>query len=371
MCENPEKHPVPDRYRYIKSQPVTDGILQGTGYALGGEESILGQEVRFSFSLAESSSFHFVFGFRGVGNHYRVTIDATMQRVVLNRLEDGMLIYLQHAYLDQCNMKDFEIRWNSKSIRLFNRGVCFLNVLSGSIEGGHWGFAGMRKPVKLPEVTVSHHPTPQYDWIILGDGYSNNRWKNRDFQSWPELAFGDKCLYLNACVAAGNTRRTLEIARSLGSAFQDAGVIVAAGSDDFMENEPHEDIVARLLEIDTLARAAGATSTHLCSLTPRGNGNQYITSLNAMLEKAAANHFDSVIDLHHILCGHFEKWIIDGDYPGAEAQREIARHVLLHLGMDDTLAPLSTFAPSPPLRGNCARAASKLVAMLTRGLGGF
>lgn len=225
--------------------------------------------------------------------------------------------------------------------------------------------------MRLPVVTVKVNPAPCYEWIVLGDGYSNNRWKNRDFYSWPELAFGDKLPYLNACVAAGNTRRVLDIAHRIGAEFADSKVMLAVGADDFMEGEIIGDSISHITEIATLARSKGATGLHVCSILPKPKHHGELAAWNAAIAELVPLHFDSCIDFHKIIASSADELLVHGDYPGAEAQRAIATAVLRHFQLPDHLALLECPCLKPMLNGLPARIAIRLCGAIDQYLGRF
>jgi hypothetical protein len=358
-------------YRCIKSAVLDSGRLSGSGYALGASEVLGTDEIRFIFPVNLPEKLSFVFGFRGAGNHYRCDFDALNHRLALSRIRDGIPVYLQHASVDLESMGQVEIRWCLSSIRLFCGDRCFLNLLAQEITDGHWGFATGGKSVSLPELTIQRGPAPDYRWIVLGDGYSNNRWKNRHFFSWPELAFGNKADYLNACVAAGNTLRVLEIVEQVGDRFRNSAVIVAAGADDFIEGVPGPETLDRLTAIVTRVRQLGAQTVHLCAIPPRARGGGPVAELNASVKKLSETMGASFIDFHSMLSAAKDDLIINGDYPGSAAQRIIATGVLQVLGLKQELSPLVEHASRPLFRGFAGRVALNLAAFLDRGLGRF
>jgi len=358
-------------FQCIKSAKLADGILTGSGFALADYQSLDDQEIVYEIPTADLDFFIFLFGLRGVGNHYLIEWNFSRNRIVLIRIRDGIHVYLQHAYINLKKQPSFSIRWSRSSIRLFAGSVCFINVLAEDLVEGRWGFAGRSQPMRLPEVTIKVNPAPLYQWIILGDGYSNNRWNNRDFYSWPELAFGDKCPYLNACVAAGNTRRVLEIAHRIGTEFADSKVILAVGADDFMEGETLADTISRISAIATLARCHGASELHVCSILPKPKHHGEVTAWNNAIVELTPLHFDSCIDFHKIIASAADELLVHEDYPGAEAQRAMAAAVLSHFHLPAHLAPLEYPCPRPMLNGLPARIAIRLGGAIDQSLGRF
>jgi hypothetical protein len=363
--------PTNDTYRAIKGVRLSEGSLQGNGYILQERLSALENEIEFSFFPNLEGPLFFVFGFRGVGNHYRLEFDPNCGRVFLQRFRDGMPVYLQHAAFPFNDRAPIRIRWSRVSIRIHLGELCILNVLAGEIKEGRWGFAGNGRDIPIPAVTVSHLPPSTFEWIILGDGYSNNRWKNREFYSWPELAFGDKSNYLNACVAAGNTRRVLEIVRQINSTFKGSRVILAVGADDFMEGEPFPEILERLREIVALIRSYGALEVHLCSLAPKPKFTVDLSALNTLFAEFSTQDCDSWIDFNSLWSDHSTGLLVHGDYPGPDAQRAMATEVLRHFQMEPRLAALDWMVRAPRLGGLTQRLAARINGELDHLLGRF
>jgi hypothetical protein len=366
-----ESHSSSSSYRCTKSATLSHGVIAGRGFALGDWLSVAGREIEFSFPLPAGSDLFFVFGVRGVGNHYRLNIQQKDGRFVLTRFRDGIPVYMQHAYHQWAEQDILRIQWDATSIRIFLNDVCFINVLNDGILDGRWGFAGTGKPIPLPKVRVDSNPAGSYQWIVLGDGYSNNRWKNRDFYSWPELAFGDKNDYLNACVAAGNTRRVLEIVEGIGGNFSGSRVIVAAGADDVIEGEPLQEIIGRLQQIITRIRELGASEVHLTTIVPQLKHDEQTLALNREIQQALSGACDSILDFHQLLGEDLAAWYANGDFPGAIYQRKIAVYVLEYFYGHGRLALLMDPSSRPQLRGLTARGIARLCKWLEGALGRF
>lgn len=367
----PALEPAVNEFQCIKGAKLIDGILSGPGFALADYQYLNQQDIEYTISTTNPDPLTFLFGLQGIGNHFRVDICPQKRRIVLSRIRDGISVYLQHAYLDLEIEPSLSIRWNRSSIRLYSGAACFMNVLAEDLAEGRWGFVGTQQPIQLPDVMVHIRPESSYEWIILGDGYSNNRWSNRDFFSWPELAFGDKTDYLNACVAAGNTRRVLEIVNKIGRNFSGSRVIVASGADDVIEGEPLEEIIERLQQIIKRVREMGASEVHLTTIVPQIKHYEQTLALNREISRALSGTCDSILDFHHLLGENLAAWSANGDFPGAIYQRKIAVHVLEHFFGHGRLAPLVDPSPRPQLRGLRGRVIALLSRWLDRSLGRF
>jgi hypothetical protein len=358
-------------YTCIKKAELSHGVLRGSGYALADPLSVKDGGIEFSFSLSNNLDISFVFGVRGIGNHYRLNASKQYNRFILTRFKDGIPVYLQHAIIKWSCQDKIRILWNSTSIRVYINENCFINVLSDGIIDGRWGFAGAMQSCQLPEVFLHLLSDDQYEWIVLGDGYSNNRWKERHFHSWPELAFGDKFRYLNACVAAGNTRRVQEIIEMIGTSFAGCKVIVAAGADDVMEGEPLQEVIGRLRSIISRISNHGATEVHLSTLVPKPGYHETVNALNIQIHTSLRTGCDSILDFHHVLSLNTENLLVHGDFPGTQAQRLMANCVLDHFHITGGLSPLADLAPRRCLNGTSARAAARLSSWLNNAIGHF
>lgn len=358
-------------YECVKSARLSNGMLSGQGYALAPFEELAGGVLDFAMPLHGTETLSFVFGFQGVGHHYRCDIIPRRSLVILHLLKDGIPVYLQHASMKLAEGMDFHILWSKHSLRLCSGNMCFINILGEGIDSGRWGFVVNGNPISLPDVTTTRKPSFQPQWVILGDGYSNNRWPNRHFFSWPELAFGNKGDYLNACVAAGNTRRVLEVIEQIPDIFNGAKVILAAGADDFIEGVPTDESLCRIRQILSRFRELEAGRIHVCSIPPRAHRDEEVIKRNAELASIAKQEADGFIDLHGMLLTKKEELLVNGDYPGAKAQLAIAREISLYFNLEGELAPLVNADRSPQIRGFASRVARGLLNRLETGLDRF
>lgn len=355
-------------YECLKKSQLNSGILSGYGYALAQHEELGDRQIKFVVSIRNHQRVIFIFGFRGVGQHYRCDIMPSQNLVIIRAIKDGIPVYLQHASLRLETDIDLRIVWDVHSIRILIGKTCFINILGEGIYSGRWGFGVNGDEYRLPEVKVFSEPSHPYRWVILGDGYSNNRWPNRHFFSWPELAFGHRGDYLNACVAAGNTRRVSEVIELIQNTFIGADVILAAGADDFIEGTSSGESMERIQIIVARLKILGARSINVCAIPPRACGDSEVIARNIALRGIAATESCGFIDFHGVLSENKQLLLVNGDYPGATAQAAMAVTVLNYLGLDSDLAPLFAVERIPRFRGFAARIARRVVTELESGL---
>jgi hypothetical protein len=355
-------------YECLKKAHLSAGLLSGHGYALAPFEELAGGGLEFGFPIRGMDEIAFVIGFRGVGHHYRCDIIPKRNLVLLHLIKDGIPVYLQHASINLGKETAFRIRWTADALLLFGGDICFINILGEGIDSGRWGFAVNGGQVRLPDVAQTRKPRFQPRWVVLGDGYSNNRWPNRHFFSWPELTFGQRGDYLNACVAAGNTRRVLEVIEQISPIFAGCEVILAAGADDFIEGTSSDESIRRIRQILARLNALGTHRIHVCAIPPRARRDDEVTARNALLAPLALSEADGFIDFHGILSAGKAQLLVNGDYPGAQAQIMLAQGVLSNLGLSGELVQLESANRNPRLRGFAARAARRLLTRLEAGL---
>lgn len=327
-------------YKAIRGSTYKNGILGQGGFILSEYIKANDKLLLFLIHPKSKTDFNFVFGFRGAGNYHRVEYNSKHHRFVINKIEDGITVYLQHAYLVLTQESVIKILIDDISIRIYENDTSFINLFHDNQIYGHWGFKGCKHPTQIPEVEFQIVDKAPIPWIILGDGYSNNRWKSRDFYSWPELTFGDKDNYLNACVAAGNTQRVLEIISKIGIQFKSSNVIIAAGADDIMELEDQVDIENRMLEIVQLLRSYDVNEIHFCTLVPKPRFSQQIDSLNAWIQSKLSSRCESIIDIYTVLAADPDTYLINNDIPGPSAQKKIAQCVIEKFYYGQNLSPL-------------------------------
>lgn len=324
----------------IKGATLDGNRLGSGGYVILSDAATNSQEVRFCLNNSDHSDFSFVFGFRGVGNHFCLNFSARQSRYLLTRIQDGIAVYLQHAFVSPGQSGEVQISWSDHSIRLFAGGTCFVNILTDGLADGGWGFKGLGVPTTIPDVIVEIKERAKYEWLIVGDGYHNNRWRNRDFYSWPELAFGDKLNYLNACVAAGNTMRVLDIVEQISECFKGGSVIIAAGSDDVIEGHSIESIKSRITDIHEKICAHGARHVYVSTLPSKPLLGDACETLNKWILDQFSKGPDMPLDFNAILAALPDKGLIRNDHPTPAAHREIAKAVLNRFQMAAQIADL-------------------------------
>jgi hypothetical protein len=347
------------KFTIIKNTKLQDGKLQGDGYALASRISINSECAVFEIKNTAHADYSFVFAFEGVGHHCRMEVLPSQNLILLYFIRDGIPIYLQHASLSIPPEQTITLYWEADSIRVHLGFTNIINILGEGLSSGHWGFATRDTPYKIPEVLVQFTPLTQFQWICLGDGYSNNRWKNRHLFSWPELAFGNGGTHLNACVAAGNTRRTLKVLEFIRHRVAGASVFIAAGADDLIESEPLEGFLSRLSTLVENTRCAGAKSIHLCAIPPSTRNNEEIIKRNHAIHELSQKNGIAFIDFHQCLSPAMPGILVGGGYPGPEAQRMIATLVLKQLGIQTTISPLIHVERKPKVHGLMTRALSR------------
>lgn len=352
------------KYSYLKKARLEAGLLKGRGYALAPFEELASNEIEFVFRIQQDQDYAFIVGFRGVGHHYRCDIIPLRNLVVLHLIKDGIPVYLQHASLHIRENFDFRLSWSPSSLRIFHGKLCMINIVGEGLDSGRWGFAINDVPLHMPEVTMKRRPRFAPGWVVLGDGYSNNRWKNRHFFSWPELAFAQRGDYLNACVAAGNTRRVLEVIEQIQPTIAGSVVILAVGADDFIEDVSADESLGRISQIIAQLKGLGARRVHLCAIPPRKYRDNEVAERNTELAALARLEADGFIDFHQLLSPAKESLLVNGDYPGSAAQLVMAKGVIAHLGLDGGPAPLQEASRHAMLRGFMARAARSLIRSL-------
>jgi hypothetical protein len=318
-----------------------------------------GNGVSYTIGISRLAGFSFLFGFRGIGWHYRCDIQPRAGIIALYQVRDGLPLYLHHVCINLNEGSVISVIWHSRSIRVQLGGFTLFNVIVDGPPAGHWGFAAMDEPFSLPEFSHALEQPENYGWICLGDGFSNARWRNRHFLSWPEIVWGDGNTCLNACVAAGNSVRVLGAMRDLGSLPMGADVIVATGSDDLIEEENFADYTTRLGLIVAGLRQAGAAGIHLCTLPPR------ISALNCtrkwsdgIIEYACGENIP-VLDFHSWILPEIAACMVRGEYPGAAAQQLIAVKTAERLGLEPAVGCPATFEPPRPCNGKLPALAFK------------
>ncbi len=255
--------------RLIKGASEHHGDIRGPGYALLGHQDASRHQVTYRLSLPDQQACYFVFGFKGVGSHFLLELCALQGLVALYQIKDGIPLYLNHVLVRLPAHAIIDVVQDADFLSISSSGYALLNVLHDGNTKGEWGFhVAQGTTLSLPRVEIVHQQGPPLEWIVLGDGFSNNRWPNRHFVSWPELLFGPQMSYLNACVAAANSRRVLQVAQRLISRMRNAQVIVAMGADDLIEGGRAESFLRNLDDLVELLHTAGVRRVWVINLPP-------------------------------------------------------------------------------------------------------
>jgi hypothetical protein len=361
-----ENEPSQPPLKCIRGASIHAGTAAGGGYLLGPEDSVGHGGASYALNLTHRTAFSFLFGFRGIGCHYRCDILPREGIIALYQMNDGIPLYLHHASTVIPQEAEIRIVWHACSIRVKSNGYTVLNVIADGPPSGHWGFSALEGPFKVPALTRSPAAPEKYEWICLGDGFSNARWRNRHFLSWPEILWGDGDSCLNACVAAGNSNRVLDVIRDLGGALAGAKVIVATGSDDLIEGETFEDFSRRLNRIVSELRQADVAGIYLCTLPPRNSDLENTRTWSEKIQQAADGHAIPVLDFHDWILPETANCMVRGEYPGAAAQQLIARKIAAKLGLHPAANCPATTEPPRPFGGRFNTFARKAERMLGR-----
>ena len=329
-------------FRTIKNGSYHNGISGPSGYLLAGTHSVARDSVSYTFPILPDERFSFVFGFNGVGRHYTCHINPPDGVIAIYEVRDGIRIYLHHVRVAIPSGSHVCIVWDSVSIRLRLNNFTLLQVLAQGPDSGHWGFAPLGRRFRVPDVSVQVRVPWDFQWICLGDGFSNARWKTRDFLSWPELVFGEADICLNACVGACNTKRAIEVVHQIRSTIENANIILSVGADDLIEGESIDDFASRLQSILSSLRAANASRVLLATLHPRASALAETWRWSEKIREVAERYQVGILDFHQWLAPDIQKYMVSGEYPGRAAQELIADRVASELGILKTLT-----APSP------------------------
>lgn len=319
--------------RLIKGASVRNECIHGPGYVLLGTENAYSHQTTYRLPLPDRAVFHFVFAFQGVGSHFLAKVDRQKGLIALYHVKDGIPVYLNHVLVKLPSNAVIDIFHDTDFLSITSSGYGLINVLHDGSVAGEWGFNIPReKRLLLPDVEIAHQQRQNLEWVVLGDGFSNNRWPNRHFVSWPELLFGPKVSYLNACVAAANSRRVLEVAKKLVSRMQNAQVIVAMGTDDLIEGSGLESFLAHLDDLVALLAEAGVRQVWIANLPPINSKALLIPEWNETLRQRLRGTCITLVDIHTLLSRKERDTMAQGEYPSANGQWEIARHLAQLLG---------------------------------------
>lgn len=353
------KPPNDEIMRLIKGASEHHGDVRGPGYALLGHQNASGHQVTYRFPLPDRQVCYFVFGFQGAGSHFIVELCVRQGLIALYYIKDGIPLYLNHVLVRLPARAIIDVVQDADFVSVTSSGFGLLNVLHDGNAEGEWGFSVPRAcKLTLPRVETGHQAIPPLEWIVLGDGFSNNRWPNRHFVSWPELLFGPDISYLNACVAAANSRRVLQVAQRLVSRMRNTQVIVAMGTDDLIEGSGIESFLQNLDALVALLHNAGVRHMWILNLPPVRSQIAAIPEWNTTLQRRLCDPRITLVDTHNLLT----TCMIQGEYPGAHGQWLIAKHLATLLGgLNPERPEIIT-----PREGPLAKAALRLSGLFAR-----
>jgi len=350
----------------IKGATLEDDLAGASGFILGAVDSLENDRITYQFKISGAYGFAFLFGFQGIGCHYRCDVVPQSRIIALYQVSDGIPVYLHHLCVDLAAGSVIEIHWQAGSVRVSLNGFFILNVITNGPKSGHHGFTSLGQPYQIPEVKVSRSEAVKFGWVCLGDGFSNSRWRNRHFLSWPEILFGESDTCLNACVGAGNTRRVLNVIELLGESLKGANIIVAAGSDDLIEGGTFDDFAASMKDILARLRQAHTGTIHLCTLPPRASDPVNTERWSEGIHKLAAGAGLPVLDFHGWLRPQASTCMVYGEYPGAAGQKLLAERVAGSLALSIRGTPPATYEPTRPGGRRLSSLAAKADRMLKR-----
>jgi hypothetical protein len=349
--------------RLIKGAREHHGDIHGPGYALPGHQDASGHQITYRLPLPHRQACYFVFGFRGVGSHFLLELRAQQGLVALYQIKDGIPLYLNHVLVRLAADAIVDVVQDADFLSISSSGYALLNVLHEGNAEGDWGFSVPRgHTLSLPRVEIVHQQVSPLEWIVLGDGFSNNRWPNRHFVSWPELLFGPEVSYVNACVAAANSRRVIQVAQRLVPRMRNTQVIVAMGTDDLIEGGVAESFLRNLDDLVTLLHNAGVRYVWIINLPPVRSQMALIPELNEILRRRLCNPNIALVDTHSLLMQDHSTCMAQGEYPNASGQWLIAQHLAPLLGgLNPQRPPIIT-----PRDGLLSKAAMRLSGLFAR-----
>ncbi len=348
--------------KLIKGATHYHGQILGPGYVLLGTESARDCQVTYHLPLLDRNAGHFVFGFQGVGCHFLVKVCRQRGLIAVYHIKDGIPVYLNHVLVRLPENAALEILQDADFLSVSSSGYGLISVLHDGNAEGEWGFgvAG-RSRLSRPSIEIAHRPKQDLEWIVLGDGFSNNRWPNRHFVSWPELLFGTTLRYLNACVAAANSRRVLTLAVRLAPRIRNTNVIVAMGTDDLIEGHGIESLLRNVDKLLTVLEGAGARDVWIANLPPVKSLEAHVSEWNKALSQRLRGTHIKLVDIHSLLMTNPSSYMEQGNYPSAEGQWVIAEHLASLLKIVIPRRP-DMMSPRKTLFGNMLLRLSRLIA---------
>lgn len=343
----------------IKGASVKDGLAGGQGFLLGPDGEDPPGPVRHLLTLADDQPFSFLFGLLGLGYHYRLDIRPSDSVLALYHIRDGIPVFLHHFSTPLVPRTRISIDTFHSQVRIGLNGFQVMHAQIDSTLDARIGFAPLSPAgFRLPDCVRTPLCLPMLAWLCLGDGFSNARWRNRHFLSWPELVFGQREDWFNGCVAAGNSRRIIQLAWDFAPLCRNSSVLIATGSDDLIEGESYEDFENRLFTTVQALRSTGVQSIHVATLPPRVSAMEETENWSKRIAIFADRHQLKLLDFHSWLKPHMHL-MVRGEYPGSGAQKLLATKVADRLALS---------LPEPPPEHLCTTPSSGLSHRIMRKL---
>jgi len=318
----------------IKGASVKDGLAGGQGFLLGPDGEGPAGPVRHVLTLADDQPFSFLFGLLGLGYHYRLDIRPSDSVLALYHIRDGIPLFLHHFSTPLRPRTRISIDTFHSQVRIGLNGFQVMHAQIDSTLDPRIGFAPLSPAgFRLPDCVRTPLCLPMLAWLCLGDGFSNARWRNRHFLSWPELVFGQREDWFNGCVAAGNSRRIIQLAWDFAPLCRNSSVLIATGSDDLIEGESYENFENRLFTTVQALRSTGVKSIHVATLPPRMSAMEETGEWSQRIVSFTDHHQLKLLDFHSWLKPHMHL-MVRGEYPGAGAQKLLAAKVAECLSLD-------------------------------------
>lgn len=326
-------NPLAAKLLPIKGAKLQGDQVLGSGFLIQRDSMDSRLPIRHRLVLSGPEPFAFLFGLTGLGYHHRLDIRPKESTLALYHVRDGIPLYLHHFSTHIPSNSVISIDLFHSQIRIGINGFQVMHTISDPRFDARIGFSPLSAVgFNLPTHSSTPVPDTALAWLTLGDGFSNARWRNRNFLSWPECVFGHREDWFNGCVAAGNSRRLLELAKDFAPLCDDTAVLLAVGSDDQIEGETYEDFEVRLLKIIQILRTSRLKSIHLSTLPPRASALESTRDWSIRMKDFAVRNQIGILDFNTWLSPHME-WMVRGEYPGARAQQLLALRVAETLGL--------------------------------------
>lgn len=319
-------------YVTVRGKGIKNGVLLPHSFVLKDEPLELQPEMWHEFEAppetACKGSFAFVTGYSGLGRHYRITLDYKHRMIAAHLVRDGINVYLHHLTWDFPG-KTIRVEWNRYGLRVLVEKCVILSIFDKDITKGHCGLQTFGVEVPAPNIRIGEKRNADANWCVLGDGFSNARWKERDFLCWPEILFWGRTDFSNLCVSSGNSERILGISRHVrDDLFKN--VILAVGNDDAIEKKSLDTF---LQNISSTCDALSPENVYVCSLTPRRPNLETVREWNGALENFCSRKGLNFVDLFTPLFGQLDRCIYPANFPNALGQRLMANTLGEHTGI--------------------------------------